>query len=276
MKLSTFLTRFSERAWPAKKHRRDSIQRINRFIDFNGDSDIDDLTAEQVYDFMDHLKNAGMSVATVNRYVAAIKSVLSFACKSKISTNNFMVVIEKEKSRIRFFSDNELDQIKQWCKVSRAPDWFGHMCAVSRYTGMRHGEVLKLRNASQSRLYEGDKGIWWIELFETKNGDPRNIPLYQPEAVEAARALAAGFEYNSNTFYRSWDRMRKAIAGNDKQFVFHVFRHTAASTMANEFKLNSDVIGQWLGHRNPKTTSKYIHIKPATMEDIAMRLAGAA
>ena len=67
--------------------------------------------------------------------------------------------------------------------------------------------------------------------------------------------------------------MRNAIAKNDDQFVFHVFRHTAASHMANELNLNSDIIGQWLGHRNPNTTAKYIHTKPTTMREIAGKLA---
>jgi integrase len=66
--------------------------------------------------------------------------------------------------------------------------------------------------------------------------------------------------------------MRRGIAPRDKQFVFHVFRHTVASKMANELNLNSDVIGKWLGHKRADTTKKYIHIKKETIQKTAALL----
>jgi len=273
MKLSTCLDKFSKIMWPQQKHRRDSMQRILRFIDFAGDVTLDDVRVDQVYDFMDYLRQDGLSEATVNRYVAAIQSVMTFGRKSSISAKKFTIETTKEDNRIRYFTSRELDMIEQWCLRSRAPQWFADMCMVARYTGMRHAEVLKVANRAQARLYPSAKGVWYVELLTTKNGDPRKVPVCNAKAVEALHRLAKGFAYSSNTFYRTWDRMRKAVAGNDKQFVFHVFRHTAASTMANEMRLNSDVIGIILGHRNPETTKKYIHAKTETLDDIAIEFA---
>ena len=48
------------------------------------------------------------------------------------------------------------------------------------------------------------------------------------------------------------------IAQNDKTFTFHVTRHTCASNLANSGK-NQQLIGEILGHRSEKTTSKYVH-----------------
>jgi len=58
-------------------------------------------------------------------------------------------------------------------------------------------------------------------------------------------------------------------------FVFHVFRHSAASTMANELNLNVVIVGQWLGHRSMETTKKYIHAKRKTLGDVAQQMAKA-
>ena len=132
-----------------------------------------------------------------------------------------------------------------------------------------------LSDREKSLVYEED-GAYHILLHKTKNGDAREIAVSHPDTQRAVMRISEQNNlnwYSHKLFYRQWEQMRNIIAKGDKQFVFHVFRHTAASRMANELRMNSDIIGQWLGHRNPATTSKYVHIKKDTIKSIATQLA---
>ena len=274
-RIENFTFKYNTRMWSKDKHRIESTRRIQRFVGVVGNIELAEIDGSHLYRMMDALEADGLSKATINRYVAAVQAVLSFARASGMPARSISVKTPPEDHRIRFFSDMELDAIERFCVNRNVPAWFRHMCVLARYTGMRHSEISNLRDPSKARVEEGADGLWWITLFETKNGDQRQIAMYKDEAVEAARSLAAGFRYNAKEFYLLWNVLRARVAPGDKDFVFHVFRHTAASAMANDMRLNSDVIGQWLGHRNNKTTSKYIHIKPETIGDIAKRMAAA-
>ena len=274
-RIENFTFKYNTRMWSKDKHRIESTRRIQRFVGVVGNIEMAEIDGSHLYRMMDALEADGLSKATINRYVAAVQAVLSFARASGMAARVISVKTPSEDHRIRFFSDQELDAIERFCDNSRIPMWFKEMCDLARYTGMRHSEISNLRDPSKARVEEGADGLWWITLFETKNGDQRQVALYKQEAIDAARSLAAGFRYNAKEFYLLWNVLRARVAPGDKNFVFHVFRHTAASAMANDMRLNSDVIGQWLGHRNHKTMSKYIHIKPETIGDIAKRMAAA-
>jgi integrase len=56
--------------------------------------------------------------------------------------------------------------------------------------------------------------------------------------------------------------MRKDLLKGEKLYVFHSLRHTFATRLANEFKLNNTVIAAMMGHRSLVTTSKYVKMMP--------------
>lgn len=273
MLVKDYLVKNQHRIWKGtEKHRNEACTRVDIFCSYNHQLHLEDVTAQHIYDFMDVLEERrGLSKASVNRYVAAVSRLLTHARKSGIALRHFEIETHREKSRIRYFTAEELAKIDSFIS-GRVDSWFRDMCILARYTGMRHGEIVKLITGIDAYLETDEDGILWVELQDTKNGDDRSVPVIEPRAVRAAYNLQ-GCDYSEKLFYRQWDKMRNIIAKGDVQFVFHVFRHTAASHMANELKLNSDIIGQWLGHRNPATTAKYIHIKQQTMRDIAAELA---
>lgn len=283
MLVKDYLVKNHFRIWEEKKHRNESFRRVESFAEFHHGLHIEDVTAQHVYDWMDKLETTDLSKASINRYVAAVKALLRFAKASGIDVNMFSIKSFKEKNRIRYFTPDELEAIYVYINRNHVPHWFKHMCILARYTGMRHGEIAGLIRGTKAYLDTDEDGVLWIELQDTKNGDDRTVPLIHAAAVNAAKALNClnlrehgKNAYREKEFYRLWEHMRNTIARGDEAFVFHVFRHTAASHMANELRLNSDVIGQWLGHRNPATTSKYVHIKPASMREIAAELAKSA
>lgn len=276
MLLETILDKYQDRIWEGctPKHKSECINRIRMLIATNGNMPYEQLTVDHIYKLLDKLRGANFSEATVNRYIAAISAFMKYLRSIGFSTKRFDIKTTKEKSRIRFFSPSELAGIHAFAQSKHVPAWFGHMCTVARYTGMRHGEVMRLFTMDKVELNRETDGTLWITLYDTKNGDDRHIPVAAPAAIEAAEALQH-YKYNEKMFRRLWDEMRHKVGKRDPQFLFHVFRHSAASTMANELNLNVVIVGQWLGHRSMETTKKYIHAKKETLGSVAQQMAKA-
>ena len=155
--------------------------------------------------------------------------------------------------------------MEKFFKTSDYPELWD-FAYLSLNTGMRLGEILKMTPKMISPCGR------FITLTGAicKNGSGRLIPL-----SEATRRTLIGLSdqpskhYHHRPFYKVWSAARDTIAKDDKHFVFHVCRHTAATRMANEFKINTSIIGKILGHRTEKTTNKYIHAQQDTLLDIA-------
>ena len=99
------------------------------------------------------------------------------------------------------------------------------------------------------------------------------MAIMNKEAIHAIKQLPK-YQFSETTYKRKWAEMKRIIAPNDKQFVFHVFRHTCATNMASNLAMSKEDIGTQLGHRSPQTTEKYIHKKDARKLAIAQKLQG--
>ena len=77
---------------------------------------------------------------------------------------------KEPRGRIRFLSDEERERLLTACKESQNPYLFT-VIVVALSTGMRHGEILKLR------WTDIDFARGRIVLHETKNGERRVVPL---------------------------------------------------------------------------------------------------
>ncbi len=65
------------------------------------------------------------------------------------------------------------------------------------------------------------------------------------------------------------------IARTNRQYGFHIFRHTAGS-IAYDKTLSSKAVQKMLGHASEKTTSDiYIHVSPEVVSDTVESVAAA-
>jgi integrase len=126
---------------------------------------------------------------------------------------------------------------------------------------MRKDEVLGLRR-DQANF---EHGI--ISLFDTKNGERRDIPMN-----ETVKATLRGIENESPYFFYNeegggpFGDVKKAFATALRKsgivdFRFHDLRHTFASNlvMAGE---DLNAVGELLGHKTPGMTKRYAHLSP--------------
>ena len=265
-----FLLSEAHRLWEGRhlQQSRDKMLRFCEFEDF-GSRKIDSFKPADIHRYMDDLSKT-ISANTVNHYAAAISVVFNHAVDEEFIGHAPKIKWKKVKSgRPRYFTKDEREALMNfdWGKH----DWIKHFVTIGLHTGMRLGEILMI---NPEMIKEDDDGDVWVHLPKTKNGDERWVPVSAP-AREALAQLAdePSLLYSHRTFYDSWDAARHKIAKGDKTFVFHVLRHTAASTMANELSVNTVLIGQILGHKQQSTTAKYVHAKPKTVQSIARQLA---
>ena len=265
-----FMLREARRLWRGK-HLAETKAKLVRFSTFRdyGSRRLDDFKPADIYRFSDHLQDEGLSDNTINHYFAAISSVFKHGVEMELITHAPKIKWFKVRSgRPRFLSDAEITKLDRF--LSNHPNnWMAHFVTISLNTGMRLGEILKITPDDVSQTDDG----WWVELRDTKNGDDRSVPLNK-QAFEALKALDLEpvKHYSHRRFYNTWAEARRAIAKNDVHFVFHILRHTAATNMANNLRVPSNLIAMMLGHRSERTTAKYVHAKAATLQDIAKQM----
>ncbi|MFT3777922.1 MAG: site-specific integrase [Ottowia sp.] len=112
---------------------------------------------------------------------------------------------------------------------------------IAFYSGMRLGEILRAEVSGQA----------WV-LRDTKNGNPRIVPMH-PRAAVCARAFEPCPKI---TIQRAWERARDRADMHG--FHFHDLRHSAATEMANA-GVDLFTLGRVLGHKDQRSTQRYAH-----------------
>ena len=278
--LSQFLQQTAHRLWHGN-HRIRNLKKLSHFCQFgnNKDRNLADFNALHIYDFVGYLEHDrynrktgehGLGNNSVNRYISAISSVFRYAQELGYIPQAPRIRYKRvESGRARYFTQNEIDQLKQFFRTSGYPAMV-HFTTLALNTGMRKSEILGLNQTPQS--LPDDVSTWgeiqvkegsvYAKLRETKTGVPRSVPLNK----EARRALGAldGLplkHYDHHKFYCFWNRARELIAPGDKEFVFYVCRHTFATSLVHDHKVHDLQLQTLMGHKSLMTTKRYCHPK---------------
>lgn len=207
----------------------------------------------------------GYAQATVNRWQVVLSHMLRLAKVWGVAGSE-VNPLEGVKQRDpcnkveRFLSADETGRLRRAVEESPNP-MLTPIVAVLLMTGCRKRELLDAK-WDEFRL---DQRQWRIPT--SKSGKPRHVPL-SDDAVAVLRALprVEGCPYvvpNPKTgrpfrsIYNSWNSAR--IAAGVPDCRVHDLRHSMASNMANSGQ-SLLVIGEILGHSQPRTTLRYAHL----------------
>lgn len=210
-------------------------------------------------------KKRPITTATLNRYVAALSSVLTWSIKKRIAPKGYVHpcrTIERRaenNERVRFLSDAERDRLLTACGESRWPR-LRLLVLLALSTGARKSELLGLH----WRDIDFERQLAYCG--ETKNGDPKALPLVT-EVVELLRRCrgapgalifaSARRPGRSMEFTAHW---RKALStAKIRDFRFHDLRHSCASMLAQNGATLLE-IADVLGHRQLQMTKRYSHL----------------
>lgn len=121
---------------------------------------------------------------------------------------------------------------------------------VAFYSGLRLGELFRVEVVGG-----------FLTLADTKNGEPRAVPAH-PRISTCLQHLP--LTMNRSTLQRDWERARAATVGEGVRF--HDLRHSTASAMVNA-GVPLHTIGAVLGHKDPRSTMRYSHLRRDTLAD---------
>ena len=218
-------------------------------------------------------RNQARGYATTNRYLAVLSHAFTFAVDEWdwAGENPVKKVrrIKEPRGRTRFLSDHERIRLLAACRASRCPHLYT-IVVIAISTGMRRSEVLTLRTG-QIDIHRG-----MITLHDTKNGDPRCVPLTgHAHDLVAARLLEhnndqamlfpGGVSGRPLTLWKPWKAALASAAVTDLRF--HDLRHTAASYLAMSGATSIDLAAV-LGHKTLHMVKRYAHLSDGHLSDV--------
>ena len=204
----------------------------------------------EMIDRLADILNEGRASSTVNNKLSSLSTLLRHAYNRQwIDRMPLFAWREASRTRIRWLRGDEETRL-----LSLLPDDVRAFCTILIDTGMRRGELLKV---SKDNL-DGDFIRLWPNQTKTKR--ERTIPL-SPRSKALAH-LWIPFKMDVNRIRWFWDKAKHEMGlSEDKDFVLHTLRHTAATRMLAATN-NLALVKEFLGHSNIQTTLKYAHTNP--------------
>ncbi len=226
------------------------LQLKKTYEEFFGDLKLAQITRNDLFKFRDKIKGTpkqrgGEEVtdAHVNRALAGLRRLFNFAISRDLmeeSMNPFPgnpksgLFYPAKKGLRNFFTEGQMSKI-----IHVAPDWMKPLLLTAYYTGMRMGEMLKLR----WDYVNLDTGI--IQLPESKtlkdlSGAGQRIVM-QRDLIELFKTLPRRSEWifvkSDGLPYQHWDthkpfkKLLKSLGIDTNKFSWKEIRHTTGTLL---------------------------------------------
>lgn len=207
-------------------------------------------------------KSGRLGPATINRYLSAASSVITFG-KQRGHLQAVPVVPwqAEEGGRIHWLTEGQEEAV---CAL--LSDRYAFAVRVLVATGMRWGEFEGLE-AGQIEVRNENA---WVRLWKTKTDSPRSIPV----SVDMGRRLREMVEAEDLPGYQAFRNALKGTlerAGQSPDFCIHCLRHTTATRLLQR-GVALAIVQKFLGHKSIETTLKYTHIVDEDLANAANKL----
>ncbi|BCS53285.1 hypothetical protein GSbR_21890 [Geobacter sp. SVR] len=211
--------------------------------------------------------------STVNRYMAAFRTVMLHASESYNFKAPKFTLSKEPEGRIRVYSLEEEAAILGWFTQHKAYD-MADLTAVLLDTGFRLSEALGIgkRNEEGKLISEMRLNLRTLSSWENKTALPRTIPMTSRVHSILSRRGDQPFHLTKGQAKDKWLPMRAAL-GLDEDSDRHACRHTCASRLLEAGRTLKEV-QEWLGHTDIKTTQRYLHTAPHAFSQMAKCLEG--
>jgi len=254
--------------WSRNKTGKETKRKLQYCNKLFGNPLLSEIDETDVLRLRNILRRKKRADATINRYLAALKTLFIMAGREwrAIDQIPFIKLTREFNQRLRIISeDEEAELIKTLRMMGKDPRSYAPHVAdlveVLIDTGMRLGEALQL-------IYRQhiDEDHHTINLYSgmTKNKRPRCIPM----TTRAKRVLHKRsrkfkirlFPFKNSTVGHIFAKARKKVGlEHDKEFVLHACRHTCASRMVQR-GVDLYLVKQILGHSSITVTERYAHL----------------
>lgn len=238
-------------------------QRLEFWVKTYGEMPIGRVNRSHIKKALKSLQRKGCANATVNRYKASISAVYTYLMDEYDYIKNparEVRQLKEDNARCRYLSDDERTTL---LSVSKRSYWekLYLLILLAITTGARRGDLIKLRWSNINFIAKT------ATVENTKNGEPRVLPLTEDVLIELCkfRQIGEGYIFNHpkqpEQYFKFFDcHWRKALSDAAiKDFKFHDLRHTAASYLAMA-NVQIGQIADILGHKTLDVTKRYIHL----------------
>ncbi len=198
----------------------------------------------------------GAANSTINREISALSGVFRVVIEHQIIESNPCRLLkrlsEKSGQRNAYISFDDVQRISAGCR-----SWFQDMIQIGYLTGMRKGEIHRLRWSHINLA----KRIITFHSSETKEGKSKRVPIHGDivqvfERIGKVRSLGNDvlFQINGNpikydSLQHPWTRALDKLQWADPRPRFHDLRHSW-KTNARRSGIDSEIREMILGHSN--------------------------
>ncbi|MDD5395287.1 MAG: tyrosine-type recombinase/integrase [Thiothrix sp.] len=227
------------------------------------DKPIGEIRTKQLDLLAHELRQEGMNPKTINRYLAPISKVLTWAVSQDLLPSRPVIPRQREgEGRLVFLTEQQCVDLLAWLRGHDLPD-VALVTEVLMVSGFRITELL-------SRKSEHLRSGWLhLDAGETKNDKARAVYLQEPLGSSLADLMASGLP----PYQKILISLSEASLDLGLPHVTpHVLRHTTASRL-DALGFSTAQIQEYLGHRHIGTTLKYAHVTRETVRKASEALA---
>jgi integrase len=245
----------------------------NRFIPtFGAGTLAASVTTDKVESYLERRRQE-VALATVNRELAGIKHIFSWAVhKNRMDRNPLQHLKQEREDNVR---DEILEPVQFDALQQHAPNYLRSINLVAYQTAMRRGEILEL---TWDKVDE-KKGFIRLSAEDTKTDEGRIVPLSPELRATFAELRRTRALHEKHVFLREGQSVadfRRAFATACKLagiegFRFHDFRHTAITNMRRA-GIDPLTIMQISGHKTMECFTRYNSFREPDLSAAADRL----
>lgn len=234
------------------------VHHINYFVKFAGISRLEDISNQQVYDWIDYQKSRGNSGRSINNRLAQLKVMLRWQRDDNVSMPNLKIAriaMQKElPARKKYFSRAEIQKVLAHANLR---EWL--MIKLSFDCGLRIGELQKIRltdiyDCKIRIVGKGNKLRWAIMSQESR--------LKLNDWIAEANIVDFLWPNLLRTGHVSQEDARNAMRKVFQEAGFndfhpHDLRHSYATDL-KKLGLPTRKIQMAMGHASEATTERYL------------------
>jgi integrase len=264
--------------WKGKGGERNAVRNAGFAVEyFKPGTSLNDITTDRVDEWIESLKTQGNSNATINRKLAALSRMMTYAEQRHHMDKNRRPHFERQQEgvgRIRF-----MEPVEEAAVMKILTEWsledHQDACAVLIDTGLRPIELWQI--TGKDVVLNGKTGV--VQVWDTKNEDPRAVPLTERAYDILTRRLGQLrkrtdrlFPYNNHWLEASWNKMRLRMGLNeDEEFTPYCMRHTFGTRLAKK-GVPMRSIQMLMGHKTLQVTARYTNMAAVDLQDAIKRL----
>ena len=247
---------------------------------------MDEVEERQVRSIMGNMARSGQANASINRFLAAVRSMFAYAKKFEIIRTNPLAEIrtfERKQHNPQFMNQTEVDRL---CLLPENQDIFWQERDKALFetlwsTGCRASEIAQLKFSDfapglRHAVVHGKGSKDRLVYFESDCLS--SIKAYIKSRMAKFPASMPGKEGGTDFVFLDcrgkplkysgiWKIVTTYSSLAGKRITPHAFRHSFATAMLNA-GLDVRVLQQMLGHSSISTTQRYTHLSKEMVKKV--------